>query len=235
MSELVANCPRCKSQQMTFDLVNQLPTVKYHGWQQCWEAFCICRNCFRSTVFVLEQKEYKDTDYINKNQLSKINFSVNQLVSVIGHISLKDEISQQPPEHLPDDINSIFIEGAACMAIGCHNAAATMFRLCIDLATKSMLPEDNIDGLNNKIRRSLGLRLEWLFENKRLPSTLQELSSCIKEDGNDGAHEGTLSEQDAEDILDFTYVLLERLYTEPKRLELAKARRQTRRTGNITT
>jgi len=217
---------------MTFDLVNQLPTVVHYNWQQNWEAFCICRNCFRSTVFVLEQKEYGDSDFLEKNKLCNIDFSVNQVVQIKGHISQKDEIAEQPPEHLPDEINSIYIEGAACMAIGCHNAGATMFRLCIDLATKSMLPEADEAGLNNRIRRSLGLRLEWLFKNNKLPQALEELSSCIKEDGNDGAHEGTLSEEDAADILDFTYVLLERLYTEPKRLELAKARREARRTKN---
>lgn len=229
MSELVANCPRCKSQQMTFDLVQALPTVEYHGWQQNWEVFCICRNCFKSTIFVLQQKSYEDREYLRKKSLPEMDFSVNQVAIVKGHISLKDEIAEQPPEHLPEDINSIYIEGAACMAIGCHNAGATMFRLCIDLATNSMLPEENENGLNNRIRRSLGLRLEWLFEKSILPTALQELSTCIKEDGNDGAHAGNLSEADAADILDFTYMLLERLYTEPKRLEMAKLRRQARR------
>jgi hypothetical protein len=52
---------------------------------------------------------------------------------------------------------------------------------------------------------------------------------CIKEDGNDGAHEGTLKKEDAEDILDFTVALLSRLYTEPERLRLAKLRRDKRR------
>ena len=229
MSEIVANCPRCRSQQMTFNLVNALPTVEHHGWQQHWEAFCICRNCFRSTVFILQQKNYEDTDYLRKHKLSSLDFSVNQMVVVKGHVSQKDEIAETPPDHLPENINTVFVEGAACMAIGCHNAGATMFRLCIDLATSAMLPEENENGLNNRIRRSLGLRLEWLFEKNILPVALQELSTCIKEDGNDGAHEGSLSEEDAADILDFTYMLLERLYTEPHRLELAKQRRLARR------
>lgn len=229
MSELVANCPRCESQQMTFDLVNALPTVEYHGWQKNWEAFCICRNCFRSTIFVLQQKSYEDRDFLRKKPLPELDFSVNQVAIVKGHVSQKDEIAEQPPEYLPEEINSIFIEGAACMAIGCHNAGATMFRLCIDLATNSMLPEENENGLNSRVRRSLGLRLEWLFEKNILPAALQELSTCIKEDGNDGAHTGNLSEEDAADTLDFTYMLLERLYTEPQRLEMAKIRRQARR------
>ncbi len=64
-----------------------------------------------------------------------------------------------------------------------------------------------------------------------LPEVLKDLSSAIKEDGNDGAHQGTLKKVDAEDVMDFTVALLERLYTEPERLRLAKERRENRR-GN---
>ena len=150
-------------------------------------------------------------------------------MSIESHVSLKDIAAESPPEHLPENIDAAFREGAACMSIGCCNAAATMFRLCLDIATSSMLPAEDRNGLNSKIRRSLGLRLPWLFEQNILPDSLRGLSSCIKDDGNDGAHEGTLSEEDAEDILDFAFVMLERIYTEPKRIELAQERRVRRR------
>ena len=104
-----------------------------------------------------------------------------------------------------------------------------MFRLCVDLVTKSFLPLEDKDGLNQKIRRNLGLRLPWLFDRHFLPEALRELSTCVKEDGNDGAHAGSLKEEDAEDLLDFTTALLERIYTEPERLRLAKERREKRR------
>jgi hypothetical protein len=92
-----------------------------------------------------------------------------------------------------------------------------------------MLPVEDEKGLNSKIRRDLGLRFPWLFDNGILPKSLKDLSSCIKDDGNDGAHQGTLKKEDAEDLLDFTYALLERIYAEPKRIELAKERRTARR------
>jgi hypothetical protein len=41
-----------------------------------------------------------------------------------------------------------------------------------------------------------------------------------------GAHAGNLTKPDAEDVLDFTEALLERLVTEPKRLEIAQQRRK---------
>jgi hypothetical protein len=64
---------------------------------------------------------------------------------------------------------------------------------------------------------------------------LRELAKCIREDANDGAHVGNLSKEDAEDLLDFTTTLLERLFTEPRRLELANERRQQRRTPKPST
>ncbi len=228
MSELVANCPRCGAKAMTFDLLGQIPVSIEYNWQHWFEAFCICRKCNKSTTFVLAQKEISDKEEIKKG-LAKFDRAVNQLMRIEGYISLKDTASTKPPEYIPKNIDSVFREGATCMSIGCFNAAGTMFRLCIDLSTRAMLPEEEVKGLNSKVRRNLGLRLPWLFDKGILPEALRELSACVKDDGNDGAHEGTLTKEEAEDLLDFTYEFLERIYTEPRRLQLAKERRDARR------
>ncbi len=230
MSELVANCPRCNAKNMTFNLISDVPTVKY-DWQQWYEAFCICRACRGSTIFVLSQIASEDEYTLETYSLSQLPHAVNQYMRVVDYISLKDKAAEQPPEHLPENIKAVFSEGASCRAIGCYNAACTMFRLCIDLATKSILPK-GADGPNGNIRRNLGLRLPWLFDKKILPEDLRDLATCIKEDGNEGAHEGTLGKEEAGDILDFTFVLLKRIYTEPKRIELASERRIARRKKN---
>ncbi len=227
MSELVADCPRCGANEMTFDLVSQLPVYKKYNWQTHLEVFCICRRCSKSTTFLVSQKEIKGEECID-NGLPKLDFSANRIVRVERYISLRDTASEKPPEHLPENIEASFNEGAACFAIGCYNAAATMFRLCVDLSTREMLP-DKAEGLNNSVRRNLGLRLPWLFDNGILPEALKELSSCIKDDGNDGAHQGTLSKEDAADILDFTFILLERIHSEPVRIKKANERRAARR------
>ena len=228
MSELVADCPRCGSSRITFDLASQTVIDTRINWQQWYEAFCICRHCGRSTVFILSEKGVNEAEFIRRTGLAKVPVAVGNLVCIEGFISLKDRVAMAPPEYLPDDIRAVFSEGATCLAVGCFNAAGTMFRLCVDLATNSMLPEADGDGLNSKVRRSLGLRLSWLFDHNLLPEALRELSSCIKDDGNDGAHEGSLKQEDANDLLDFTVVMLERLYTEPERLRLAKERREMR-------
>lgn len=229
MAELVANCPRCGSRHITFDVTAARHYRTEYGWQHWYEAFGICRHCGRTSIFVLSESVNSSYDYVHKVGLLKVEGALNKFVEVKGHISLKDTASVEPPDFLPKDIESAFREGATCLAVGCYNAAGTMFRLCVDLATRSMLPSEETPGLNSKTRRDLGLRLPWLFANGRLPEPLKELSSCIKEDGNDGAHAGSLSEADASDLLDFSTALLERIYTEPARLRLAKERRDARR------
>jgi hypothetical protein len=107
-----------------------------------------------------------------------------------------------------------------------------MFRLCLDHASRPLLPDPNNKSVaqpDNRQRRELGRRLGWLFDNGAIPVELKELAKCVREDGNDGAHAGSLSEQDTADVMDFTVTFLERLITEPKKLELAEKRREERR------
>jgi hypothetical protein len=225
---LIWDCPRCGAGKVTFDVPEVNEREMKFGWQRHFEAFSVCRGCKRATVFRLSQTDVKWKLLLATNKVTTIS-TLNDVFDVTGFVSIKDNVAEKAPEHVPEGIAAVFNEGAVCMAVKCFNAAGTMFRLCLDLATRALMPDENVDGLNSKIRFSLGLRLHWLFETERLPNGLRDLSSCVKEDGNDGAHEGTLSEADAYDLHDFTVALLERLYTEPKRLELARSRRDARR------
>ena len=186
MPELVANCPRCGASRITFDLVAAIKTGQYYGWQFWYEAFCICRQCRQSTTFVLSESVNGNYEYVHKKGLTNLEEAVNRYVNIEGTVTLKDSASVEPPAHVPKLIEAVFREGATCLAVRCYNAAGTMFRLCIDLVTRTLLPEDDTVGLNRATRRNLGLRLPWLFDSKRLPEGLRELSACVKEDGNDG-------------------------------------------------
>jgi hypothetical protein len=218
---------------MTFDVTAQVFLTEEYDWLRWYEVFSICRNCRKPTVFVVKMTVYEAREKFYKpDGVIKYEGSLNPYFQVVRFVSLRDQVPHRPPDHLPSDILEAFGEGAACLAINCNNAAACMFRLCIDIATRPLLPDPNDTSTsqpNAKQRRDLGLRLAWLFENQRLPSELRELAKCVREDANDGAHAGSLSKEDAEDLLDFTRALLERLITEPRRLELAEARRLERR------
>jgi len=233
MGLLVADCPRCGSKSITFDVVAQVWLSQGSSWQDWYEIFCNCRQCHKPTTFLVVASGMETKERFNSGDgLATYHSGINEYFTIDRFISIRDISSTPPPEHLPDNIKNAFLEGAACLSIECFNAAATMFRLCVDLATRPLLPtpEDTTKPQPNaKQRRDLGLRLPWLFDNGLLPSEFQELAGCIKEDGNDGAHVGNLTKADAEDLVDFTTRLLDRLVSEPEKLKLAKERRATRR------
>ncbi len=230
---LVADCPRCGAKSITFDVAAQVYRFARYDWQNWYEVFCVCRQCSLPTTYLVGLKEYDQQEHFYEpGGLVNHKGALNPFFEIDRYIGIRDHVHHNPPEHLPENVTNAFNEGAACLSIACYNAAAMMFRLCLDLATRPLLPEpDDADKPqpNAKQRRDLGLRLPWLFEIGLLPIALKDLAKCILEDANDAAHAGNLDKAGAEDVLDFTVVLLERLYTEPKRLELAEERRKARR------
>ncbi|MDX2204986.1 MAG: DUF4145 domain-containing protein [Hyphomicrobiaceae bacterium] len=227
---------------MTFDVKGHIFVKQEYGWKNWYETFCVCRRCERTTIFVLtqslagHQQYYILSDAISKNpdMLLSVDNSLNKLFDVDRYISLRDESVLTAPDHLPSELEKVFREGAGCYSIGAYNAAATMFRLCLDLASRPLLPDPAAQGVsqpNHRERRDLGLRLPWLFKHGLIPRDLEDLASCVREEGNDGAHVGNLSKHELDDLVDFVTSFLERLVTEPKKLELAKQRRTARRSG----
>lgn len=160
---------------------------------------------------------------------------LNEGFEVEGFVSLKDRVTFHPPDHVPEQIGNIFREGATCASVECFNAAAAMFRLCIDLATKPMLPDPDADcpQPSKHQRWNLKPRIEWLLAQEKLPGELADLLDNLREDGNDGAHAGTLGQADVDDLADFANLILQRLFTDPERLRLARERRDARRADMI--
>ncbi|MDX0105489.1 DUF4145 domain-containing protein [Sinorhizobium meliloti] len=231
MALLTANCPRCGARHVTFDVSGQKSRgIVAADWVERFEIFSVCRHCHKSTIFTVDNKEYGSRNIWRDESSGILSYKgyLNDFFKIAGYVSLKDEGVEDPPEHVPLEIAAVYTEAVTCNSVKCWNAAGSMFRLAIDLATKSLLPPADQDP-PAKVRRSLGLRLDWMFKSGVLPSELETLADCVKEDGNDGAHDGSLTENEALDLKDFTYSLLDRLYTVPKRLELAALRRRERR------
>jgi Domain of unknown function (DUF4145) len=230
MAELVANCPRCGAASMTFDVSASVFVREQYGWQHWFEVFSVCRNCRRSTIFLISQKEINWNEREDWAHPERHKGSLNRYFNADRFISLVDKARINSPEHTPSNIAAVFSEGSSSVAVSNWNAAGAMFRLAINLATQPLLPSGPTPGLTHRKRRDLGPRVGWLMENGLIAQDLYDLSECIREDGNDGAHDGTLTKEDAADLLDFTVALFERMFTEPERLRLAKERRDKRRT-----
>ena len=229
MSLLVSNCPRCGAKDHTFDVYASILAHTRYGGQRLYETFCCCRACNKTTIFVLVPNNSDVAESIVQAGIANTEETLNKYFVVEKFINISDLNPVSPPEHLTGQVRVAFEEAARTLAIGCWNAAGCMFRSCMDIATKKLLPEEETEGLSKHARRYLAPRLEWLFDSGVLPEDLRTLSSCVREDGNDAVHEMTLKKEDAEDLLDFTVALLERIYTEPGKLNLAFERRNRRR------
>ena len=213
---------------LRFDLTQDTLLGQRYRWMGVWEAFCVCRRCHLATIFVLHQSEPDDGE-LQRRGLHAITGAANDDVTIHSYVNITNIKARPSPEHLPDAIKAVFQEGAKCLAVGCFNAAASMFRLALDLATKERLPSPAAeDGPDDKTRRFLARRLRWLFDKGKLPDSLRNLSSVVRDEGNTGAHEGTLDEAATEDLIDFTDRLLTQLYTEPAKLRLARERQAQR-------
>lgn len=232
MAEFIADCPRCGAEKITFDCYSSNPVRVEFGWRHILELFTVCRRCHYGSIQLVNQI---DSDSLGialckeTNKLLSYKGALNDVVKFERYVTVRDRHSYAPPDHLPENIARVMTEANSSLAGQCFNAAGAMYRLALDLATKGMLPEEGEPP--QRVRRSLGLRLQWLFDNGLLPPDLQSLAECLQQDGNDGVHDGTLSKEDAEDLHDFSFEMLRRIYTEPERVRIAEGRRTARRGG----
>jgi hypothetical protein len=216
---------------MTCDILADVYMGTEHDWKHYHEITARFRSCHKPSLLLVGLRDSsRKRDYGKDGSITATGGDITKAFRFERVISTADFAANDAPEYLPEDIDRAFKEGTRCLAIGCHNAAAAMFRLCLDLATKSRLPAEGAEGgPNNHQRRNLAPRLEWLFEQKRLPEDLQELSTAVKDYGNDGAHDGNLDDGEADDLYDFAYAVLDRLYTQPERVLQMRARRDGRK------
>lgn len=238
MSTFVFDCPSCSAQNSTFDVTgaSTKPIAPQFAY---WALLSTCRACKQSccieTHLISTTFDHIKINYVSMETRIKAVRSIlnseNDLSDNFKNFVYKPILpnSEQPPEYLPTEVEEKFKEAAKCLAIGCYNSAGAMFRLCLDITTKQILDNNAHKNPTANDKKSIHTRLKWIFDNGILPSDLEDLSRGIKDDGNDAAHDGSLSKVDAEDLLDFTYILLERVYTEPARVQNAAQRRVTRR------
>lgn len=231
MTTIVNDCPRCGVNHVTFDVLASVIVSCEYSWQYSFEAFMKCRHCLRPSIAEITLLVSEISSRVKEpGGLEGLKADITPYFRLNSWIDISITVAKACPSDLPPEIEQSFREGARCLAIKCFNAAGAMFRLCLDHATKERLPADDVQPAPTKHeRRNLAPRLRWLFDQGVLPSDLQDLSAAVKENGDDGAHDGSLSGHDAEDIYDFAYQLLDRLYSQPARLAAAKVRRDLRR------
>ncbi|MEQ4450935.1 hypothetical protein ABNT06_05795 [Kosakonia sacchari] len=143
MAIYVDNCPRCASQNITFDVHGANHFGNYKEFPKpevpAYEFFCVCRECHKTTIFLgISIDKHQELHRISWGVAM---FGLKDVAKILRPISPADLSVGEPPDFLPQEINDAYEEGAKCLAIGCNNAAGTMFRLCLDYATKGLVPD----------------------------------------------------------------------------------------------
>ena len=173
-------------------------------------------------IFVLSESVNGNYKLVHDKGLLNIAGGVNRYVGIEGFISLKDTAAVEPPEHIPENVEKIFREGRHAYPLDATSAAGTMFRLCIDIVKREMLPEGDVEGLNARARRDLGLRLPWLFDHGNLPEACESYRLVCAKTVTTVPMQEPSTQEDAEDLLDFTIMLLERSILSQKDQNLQK-------------
>jgi hypothetical protein len=235
MSFVIADCSYCKTKNIRFDNLGFNIVAS-----TVWDVFAICSNCDSPTVFRMLQKAslpYAIHDSLVKarklEDIKDLNLSLCFTITKTMIPPNKEIIPC--PEHVPDNIKTVFDEATLCLANNCYTASGAMFRLCLDLTTKELLQvwlEQNTDLIikpTQSQKDKLFNRIEFLIDNSVIPSDLREYAHHIRLDGNDAAHDGSTEKEEAEDLLDFSELFLKRIYTIKKQLLVAQERRIARR------
>lgn len=236
MSFVISNCNYCRTKNIRFDNKGFNKTNTYQ-----WDILAICSNCNRPTVFRLSQKlsiEYPFNEQLKvATKLEDLKSLNLNLFFSIGSIMVPPnrEIAVCP-EHVPENIKIVFNEASICLSNNCYTASGAMFRLCLDITTKELLQQwieaNQVEPKqpNSHQKDKLYNRIEFLIEHGVIPTDLKEYAHHIRLDGNNAAHDGSTEKEEAEDLLDFSELFLERIYTMRKQLEIAQTRRLARRT-----
>ncbi len=228
MSIMAADCPRCGIKKMTFRVGGRNYLGQNINSQTRYEVFAICNDCNNATTFIITSRHSNKNSTAENRLDSGGDASINIFFNIEGFVNLRHNATQRPPESIPPNIKKVFEEGATCLSTECWNATGAMFRTCLDLASKDKIPREDIKGLTKHHRENMGARIGWLFDNGILPENLRELADCVRHDGNDGAHDATLTENEAIDLLEFTTQILEYFYTQPAKAKESKERRAKR-------
>lgn len=242
MPDLIALCPRC-GENKTLAVVASLE-VDGDAVSSIYETFCFCHACGKSTIFVLGADESLGKSLPPEKYRSVIRPGIGNY-NVLEYITSRHFVSAEIPAHVDNKkVVSAFEEGATCLASGCYNAATIMLRSCLELVAEDVIAnlsaDENTRMKQERININLEKKLQWLFDNGKMPVHLHEQADCIRKYGNASAHELALgktkvAQADAELLLLSVRQLLEQCYTMPKRIAHLREKEERRKNAESKT
>lgn len=214
MSVLVMTCPHCSADNMTF---NVRTDAEHKLFPRHRSALAFCAKCDKPIVVMATLKEGPNRHMANW-KLSSEDGALNEA----NHIRIDAVWPRQPvidaPQNLPEKVLRAFMDAASARRASLWNPACGAYRRCMEIALKDLSPD--IDAW--KIEK----RIDRMAAENRLTPAIQAWAHELRLDGNEAVHGVEDATQEmADQMHHLTYFLLTYLFTLPKQIEEARARR----------
>ena len=200
------NCLRCKADVVAEEV--QSYNFREEEFDECLHTFKLlkCPHCGRP--FLIEQVYDTSVFY------SDDDFCTSDVKEEILYPKLDKNINSKLPKY----IDHAFKEAQKCFKCHAFTASVIMCRKTLEGICKEYKIE----------KGNLQKKLENMKKNKIIDDNLWEWADTLRLAGNDAAHDLDIifDKVDAQDSIDFTYALIDYIFTYRKAFELFKQRRQ---------
>ncbi len=205
---LVRHCPHCKAPSVAMRPIGVIAT----GQNKSTTVFS-CNRC-NEVLCVRAINPPNGMQWVMSNATGDFDQTARTSgVSVIDAYPAKETLDA--PDHVSDAVRRPFVQGLDNAERGNSDAAASMFRKAIDVATRELDPSTT--------GKPLAKRIDLLADNGKLTSDLKEWAHLIRLDGNQGAHDDEeLSRDEIEQLKEFTRLFLIYTFTLPAQVQARK-------------
>ena len=186
-------------------------TTKIIDQNDIIKSFCtgLCKTCGQP-VFIIFTTEYRTFDMLRRD-------SKNEFNNFSDRIDIVSIFPEAPKPYFHDSIPKNIIEKFEA-AFKVHNQGIDPNLVITACRGVLELILNDLGASGNRIVD----KIEDLFNKNIISETLKDWSHQIRLDGNKGVHEMNCTEEDAEQVMEFTKILLEYVYVLPAKIIIAK-------------
>lgn len=187
-----------------------------------WDCpYCYTRSVAFTISTVVQSRQYPGVYDDNVAVCGKCGRAV-VATFVNGRLFKITPAPPEPPKYLPDNVQNYFRQGVDNLS-GNYDAAGSMFRKALDIGLKERFPDNE-----KKTFTTLKARIKEAANSGDLTADLAAWANEIRVGGNEAVHDQEpFSKEDAQELHDFTELVLLYLFTLPGMLERAQERRES--------
>lgn len=213
---LTSDCPYCLTKNTFFEHLNTYRVFNNESY-----LTFLCRKCKNIVLCRISDNFFRNRD-IDKSVVSL------QLGETIDGWNVDNIFPNLPKikvlDHLPEKISKYFLEAQEHLKNGHFETSIGVSRKVLEITTVQKLDEKQAVDKQGKIlskedliKRPLRRRVDLLFENNLITQDMHDWATLIREEGNNAVHsDEDYTQEEAQELIDFTEVFLMYLYTLPQ-------------------